>query len=390
MPARPKGKPARAKLAVRDAGRYDGFMDRILAHAPPALAYAALGAAPAVALIAGAIWGGWLIWAAVIWVALASPAADTVLGRAFPDAPQGRVFVGARLGLAILGACHFALLAVTLWALVRTDMAALQRIALFLGAGMFFGQISNAAAHEMIHSNRRWLFRLGSAIYVSLLFGHHVSAHRLVHHHHVATDRDPNSARLGESFWRFFPRAWAGSFRAGLAAERALTARKKGRANPYLVWVGGGIACAVLVTAVFGARGLADYLGLCLYAQIQLMLSDYVQHYGLRRAILPDGRAEPVGPRHSWDSPHPLSSLTLVNAPRHSDHHAHPARAYPALRLNRAQSPRPLLPWPLSVMAAIALVPPLWRRVMDRRVARMMAGAADRRGAPAPDAITPG
>ena len=359
-------------------------MDRIFPHAPPALAFAAFGAAPAIALIAGAIWGGWLIWAALIWVALASPAADTVLARAFPDAPQTRVFTGTQAGLAILGACHFALMAVTLWALVHGGMGTAQRIALFLGTGMYLGQISNAAAHEMIHSSSRWLFRTGAAIYVSLLFGHHVSAHRLVHHHHVATDRDPNSAPLGDSFWRFFPRAWAGSFRAGLAAERGLTARKRGRVNPYLAWVGGGITCAVAVTGVFGPRGLADYLGLCLYAQMQLMLSDYVQHYGLRRAALPDGRVEPVGPRHSWDSPHPLSSLTLVNAPRHSDHHAHPARAYPALRLNRAQAPRPMLPYPLSVMAAIALVPPLWRRVMDRRVARMMTP-------PEPDAgVSPG
>ena len=66
MPARPKGKPARAKLAVRGAGRYDGGMDRVFAQAPPAIAFAAFGAAPALALITGAIWGGWLIWAAVI------------------------------------------------------------------------------------------------------------------------------------------------------------------------------------------------------------------------------------------------------------------------------------------------------------------------------------
>ncbi|KGJ19629.1 hypothetical protein IX55_09630, partial [Paracoccus sanguinis] len=49
------------------------------------------------------------------------------------------------------------------------------------------------------------------------------------------------------------------------------------------------------------------------------------------------------------------------------------ARPWPALRLDRAAQPRPLLPWSLPVMAAIALVPPLWRRVMDRRVARMQA-----------------
>lgn len=63
---------------------------------------------------------------------------------------------------------------------------------------------------------------------MTLLFGHHTSAHRLVHHRHVATPSDLNTARLGESFWHFFPRALVGSFRAGLAAERALSARQPG------------------------------------------------------------------------------------------------------------------------------------------------------------------
>ncbi len=87
-----------------------------------------------------------------------------------------------------------------------------------------------------------------------------------------------------------------------------------------------------------------------------------------------DGRHEPVGPRHSWDAPHFLSSLMMVNAPRHSDHHSHPSRAYPGLRLERAEAPRPMLPYSLPVMASIAMAPRLWRRVMDKRVQRMRDG----------------
>jgi alkane 1-monooxygenase len=105
-------------------------------------------------------------------------------------------------------------------------------------------------------------------------------------------------------------------------------------------------------------------LSLCLYAQTQLLLSDYVQHYGLRRAEV-NGRAEPVGPQHSWNAPNPFSSALMLNAPRHSDHHARPARPYPGLELNRETMP--ILPYSLPMMAVIALVPPLWRRVMDKR-----------------------
>lgn len=345
-------------------------MNRLFRHAPGVGAFAVFALLPAILLVAGAAGGGWPVWAALIWIAGASQAADTLISRGFPDAEDQDFPLADSLSV-ILALVHFILLAMALVALNGTLLTRPEKIALFLGAGMFMGQVSNANAHELIHRNGRTLFRLGAAVYVSLLFGHHVSAHRLVHHIHVATDKDPNSARLGESFWRFFPRAWSGSFRAGLAAEQARSIRST-RPNPYIWWVGGAIACAIAVGLIWGAPGVLRYLGLCLYAQMQLLLSDYVQHYGLRRTIR-NNRPEPVGPRHSWDAKHPLSSLMMVNAPRHSDHHAHPARPYPALRLARQENPRPILPYSLPVMAAIALIPPLWRRVMDHRVAKMRA-----------------
>lgn len=314
--------------------------------------------------------GGW-VWAALIWMGGASQIVDTVIARGFADPGEDRAPAGTDGLSVLLAGLHFLLLVAGLAALTGSGLGTPARIALFLALGMFLGQVSNSNAHELIHRGSRGLYRLGAAVYVSLLFGHHTSAHRLVHHRHVATALDPNSARLGESFWHFFPRAWVGSFRAGLTAERELSRARPGRLNPYLVWIIGGAACALGVLALFGAAGLGWYLGLCLYAQMQLMLSDYVQHYGLERALSENGRYEPVGPRHSWDAPHFLSSLMMVNAPRHSDHHAHPGRAYPGLRLERLEAPRPMLPYSLPVMASIATLPRLWRRVMDRRVARM-------------------
>ncbi len=333
-------------------------------------AFALFALLPGILLIAACLWGGGWIWAALVWMGGASQIVDTLIARGFADPGQDEVpplTDALSVGLAGL---HFLLLGLGLAALVG-DMGAASRVALFLGLGMFFGQVSNSNAHELIHRGGRGLFRLGAAVYVTLLFGHHTSAHRLVHHRHVATGLDPNSARLGQSFWHFLPRALLGSFRAGLVAERALSAAKPGRLNPYWAWVGGGITCCLAVVLAFGPAGLGWYLALCLYAQMQMMLADYVQHYGLERRPRPDGRPEPVGPRHSWDAPHFLSSAMMVNAPRHSDHHAHPGRAYPALRLARAENPRPMLPYSLPVMATLAMLPRVWRRVMDPRVRRM-------------------
>lgn len=336
---------------------------------PPVAAFVGVALFPAVLLIWGASSGGWPLWSGFLWMALAAPAADTIIARGFGDADESTEFPLADPASILLAIAHFILLIAALAAFSADHLSGWERIAMFLGAGMFFGQVSNSNAHELIHRGSRGLFRLGAAVYVSLLFGHHVSAHRLVHHVYVATDADPNSARLGESFWRFFPRAWFGSFRSGLAEERK-RAERSGRINPYLVWIGGSLILIAVVFLVFGARATVDYLAICLYAQMQLMLSDYVQHYGLRRGVT-SGRTEPVGPHHSWDAPHPLSSLAMVNAPRHSDHHAHPSRNYPSLRLN-PENPRPMLPYSLPVMGAIAMVPPLWKRMMDKRVAKMM------------------
>ena len=73
-------------------------------------------------------------------------------------------------------------------------------VLLTLATGLFAGQVSHPAAHELIHAASRKLRRLGIFAYSSMLIGHHASAHRLVHHVHVATDLDPNSARGGEGF----------------------------------------------------------------------------------------------------------------------------------------------------------------------------------------------
>ncbi|MEZ5755037.1 MAG: fatty acid desaturase [Paracoccaceae bacterium] len=166
------------------------------------------------------------------------------------------------------------------------------------------------------------------------MIGHHASSHRLVHHHrHVATPADPASAARGRGFWRYLPRAALGGFREGLRAETALRRRAAMPGlHPYLHYA---LASATALALLPGlrARVLALWLLVAAHAQLQIHLSDYVQHYGLTRARLPDGRDEPVAARHSWNTAHWFSSALLLNAPRHSDHHSHPARPYPALRL---------------------------------------------------------
>ncbi|MCW1951870.1 MAG: fatty acid desaturase, partial [Octadecabacter sp.] len=132
--------------------------------------------------------------------------------------------------------------------------------------------------------------------------------------------------------------------------------------HPYYAYVVGAALALIMAAIIGGITGVIAALCLAGLAQTQLMLSDYVQHYGLSRRIMENGKPEPVGARHSWNAPHLMSSALMLNAPRHSNHHAYPARAFPALRLS---DDMPMLPRSLPVMACVALYPRLWRRVMD-------------------------
>ncbi|MCB2129991.1 MAG: alkane 1-monooxygenase [Rhodobacteraceae bacterium] len=334
---------------------------------------ATLGPVPL--LLLAAFLGGYWSLAALMWMTVFLHVADEIALRRGKTAPGAGADV-ATDGLPILLAVvHFGLLFVAVYSLSNLSGAGfLSWIATFLAFGLWFGQVSNSNAHELIHRSERGLYALGMWVYISVLFGHHCSAHRLVHHRFVATPDDPNTAAEGEGFYGFALRAWTGAFTAGHEMEEHLREGREAGGlkglNPYSLYIAGALAVVAVMLTVFGFDGLLAYLLLCAHVQTQLLLSDYVQHYGLLRRVLPSGNLEPAGFGHSWDAPHPVSGLMMLNAPRHSDHHAHPSRRYKDLRLApEARSPR--LPYSLPVMATIALIPPLWFRVMNPRLAAL-------------------
>lgn len=328
---------------------------------------------PAVLILVGAVLGGAWVWAGLFSITALVAGMDALFS---PKDGRGMASQTAadRLSVALVG-LHLAVLAAAILGVAgKTDLTGAERVALFIAAGLFMGQVSNSNAHELIHRAKKRLRRAGALVFTSHLFGHHTTAHPGVHHRYVATPMDPNTARKGESVYRFAWRAWTGSYRAGLTLESARLTQKGRRsysfANPYWGYLGGGALFALGAFALAGPAGLAAYLGLALYATFQILLSDYVQHYGLWRAEK-DGTYEPVGPQHSWNAPHWYSSLLMLNAPRHSDHHAHPTTPYPALDIPPGA---PVLPRALPAMATLAMFPSVWRRVMDKRVDRLGSG----------------
>lgn len=326
---------------------------------------------PVVFLALATTMGGVWIWVALVYLSVFTFTLDELIARFGANRANETVEFPAANALSIaLALAHFGILALVLHAFGRSGFTGtVEKIALFQAAGLFFGQVSNANAHELIHKTSRREHGLGSAVFISLLFGHHTSAHRHVHHRYVASPQDPNTARRGEGFYRFAIRAWAGSFRAGWQAESRL--RKAGGTglHPYAIYVTGGLATVGMTLLLGGVAAVVALFALAGYAQMQLLLSDYVQHYGLTRARRPDGRLEPVGDRHSWNAPHWFSGRLTLNAPRHSDHHSHPARPFPDLVI-KDDGCAPTLPYSLPAMSVLALFPRIWHRVMERRLQR--------------------
>jgi alkane 1-monooxygenase len=270
---------------------------------------------------------------------------------------------------------QYAALAFTCAAWAR-DPGWIGGVGLVLTAGLVNGIAINTA-HELGHkreSVERWLSKIALA---PTGYGHFFVEHNRGHHVRVATPEDPASSRLGESFWRFWPRTVIGSLRSAWHLETSRH-RLRGR-NPWSVrndvlnaWAMTVLLFALL-TVIFGV-GVLPFLVLQAVVGFSVLeVVNYLEHYGLRRGRNAAGRYEKVDPRHSWNSDRLTTNIFLFQLQRHSDHHANPLRRYQTLR---SFDVSPQLPAGYATMLLIALIPPLWRRVMDPRVLAHYGGDA--------------
>ena len=241
-----------------------------------------------------------------------------------------------------------------------------------LGITFTLGSLNGIAintAHEMGHKKEhleRWFSRVALA---PCGYGHFFIEHNRGHHVRVATPDDPATSRFGESFWAFWPRTVGGSLRNGWRLERSRLRRMgKGvftlRNDVLNAWAMTVVLWAAVI-AIFGWVALPFLLIQAVFAFSLLEAVNYLEHYGLCRQQLPNGRYERVDPRHSWNNNHVVTNLFLYQLQRHSDHHANPTRRYQALR-HFEESPQ--LPAGYAAMIVLTYFPPLWRKVMDHRV----------------------
>lgn len=245
----------------------------------------------------------------------------------------------------------------------------LELAGLTLGVGIIIGANGINVAHELGHRINRTEQNLSKLLLLPALYQHFFVEHNRGHHKHVATDKDPASARFGENVFAFWLRSVTGSWCSAWVIEGERLA-KEGR--PEWSWHNEMLRFSVFQVCwlagigwLFGWAGMAAAMAVATIGILLLETINYIEHYGLRRRLLDSGRPEPVGPEHSWNSDHELGRIFLYELTRHSDHHFKATRKYQILR-HLDQSPQLPFGYPTSII--LALLPPLWFAVMNPRL----------------------
>ncbi|MDC1275462.1 alkane 1-monooxygenase, partial [Ascidiaceihabitans sp.] len=252
-----------------------------------------------------------------------------------------------------------------------SHLGAWEKIGLFLGIGVITGTIGINYSHELMHQKNKMERQMADILLGMVMYSHFRSEHMLVHHRYVATPRDPVTARMGEHFYRYFPRVLSSSFLSALGAEAAMLVRKDlpatDRGNPFWKYAALQGSFLLLSFILGGWVGVGLFLLQAGIAIWQLELVNFIEHYGLTRKHLGEGKYEHVQPRHSWNAAHKASNWLLINLQRHSDHHYKPDRSFPILQ-NYTEADAPQLPYGYPIITMAAMYPPLFRRIMNPRV----------------------
>jgi len=295
------------------------------------------------------------------------------LENADPDSSGDDLF-WYRMLTAVWAPVQFLTLFGLIWYVTHTThLSTLATIGVFFGVGVITGTIGINYSHELMHQKGRVERWLGDILLAMVLYSHFRSEHLLVHHRHVGTPRDPVTARFNEGFFRFYPRVLRQCLHSAFRAEKAMLARRNlpwnEISNPFFrYWAlqGGMLVLAFLLGGLAGVGLFLLQAGVAIW---QLELVNYVEHYGLTRKHLGNGKYEHVRPHHSWNAAHKVSNWLLINLQRHSDHHYKPDRRFPLLQ-NYTNADAPQLPYGYPMMTVAAMIPPLWRRIMNPRVRR--------------------
>ncbi len=267
----------------------------------------------------------------------------------------------------------YGLLFYFLWSFSQMTYAPYEIAGLILSLGIVLGTNGINVGHELGHRLKSKDRFLGKLLLLPSLYMHFYIEHNFGHHLHAATKEDPATARYNQSvysFWitsvsRQLVKAWKIQLQLLGSEKRSFFSIK----NDMFWYIILQLSYLILVFILFGLPTLWFALGAALVGFLLLETVNYIEHYGLLRHKKPSGRYERVKEIHSWNSNHVLGRIMLYELTRHSDHHYISSKKYQVLDCHE-DSPQMPFGYPTSMV--LSLLPPLWFKIMNKRIPTTM------------------
>lgn len=231
-------------------------------------------------------------------------------------------------------------------------------------------------AHELGHKNNKLDKYLAKLLLIQVFYGHYTVKHNRGHHVNVGTPLDTATSKLNQTYYSFWLQSVVGGFRSAIEIEDEYLKTKKIKKSLFNHEVYYSVFFSLLflfvssaIIYLFNVDMLTSYI---MFFLMQTFLSfslleavDYIEHYGIVRNIKADNSFEKTNATHSWNANFILSNYFLFQLQRHSDHHLYATKNYQILK---QYDESPQLPNGYPGMVLLTLLPPLWFKVMNKRL----------------------
>jgi len=322
-------------------------------------------------VITGYLLGGWWNFLVLLCALAAFPAANLFLSSAEDHAHANKAHPSKAYNFVALSFVPV-LTGLTAWCVYiisRTKFDAVAFCGLALSLGIVNGALGFTLAHEFIHRFTKTGQAAGYLLLLQNNYMHYGIEHVRGHHVYACTPEDPHTARIGESVYAFLPRAIISMYKNAwkLEAKRLSRSSYKIAFLHNLMFLFGElqVALMLLIFIALGSPALIFFLLQSLVAIILQHIINYLQHYGLMRKPTADGKYEKLNTHHAWNTGRSNTSLNLFHLENHADHHMHPGLPFEKLT-HKHDSPEH--PAGYSFMVLLSLVPPLWFKIMNKRI----------------------
>ena len=320
---------------------------------------------------------GPVVWIPVVYAWIIIPVAELIIkpDPANMDAAEEELAKSNRVYdvlLYVIVLLQYAALFRFLYGISHDQLAWYDTVGRIWVMGLLCGVFGINVGHELGHRVNVFEQTLAKMLLLTSLYMHFFIEHNKGHHKRVATPEDPSSARKGESVYAFYVRTILFSYLSAWEIANK-EVRKKNRSvlslhNEMIRFTLIQLVFVALIMIGFGWLTtfyyfIAAFIGITLLETV-----NYIEHYGLQRRSAGEVKYERAMPEHSWNSNHVVGRLMLFELSRHSDHHYLASRKYQVLR-HHDESPQ--MPTGYPGMMILSLVPPVWFRIMNRRIEKL-------------------